>query len=234
MKALVLPNRDALAMCLPKRKVVAEIGVFCGDFSKSILGRSFPKKLHLIDCWAYAKEREWPDAEYQEKNTPENWDSAYNTILRIFTSEIKQKQVQVHRGYSFEVLNQFPDSYFDWIYLDAEHSYSSVKRDLELSASKVKPEGLICGDDYIEGNPVDGFEYGVIEAVNEFCSSRQWRIICWADHLWEGENYRNFVIARKNFSNIAQARLAISYFFSYLLIQNILKRFTSYIFRKDR
>ena len=231
MNIISLPNRDVLVICLPKRAVIAEIGVFRGDFSQRISKLSLPKELHLIDPWEYIEGREYPDSVHQEKNVQKNWDCAYNTVLRLFMSEIKHKQVHVHKGYSFDVLNEFPNAYFDWIYLDANHSYSSVKRDLELCARKVKPAGLICCDDYIERNPSDSFEYGTVEAVNEFCNTQGWRIVCWADNLWKGANYRNCVIAHEKFATAVQIRLAIKYFLS-LRAHTFARRLISRILNK--
>jgi hypothetical protein len=47
------------------------------------------------------------------------------------------------------------------IYIDASHDYISVKEDINLWLPKLKPGGVICGDDYILGWP------GVIQAVDE-------------------------------------------------------------------
>lgn len=48
----VLPTRMHLLSCLPRGGVVAEIGAAFGDFTKQILERNRPKKLHLVDAWA--------------------------------------------------------------------------------------------------------------------------------------------------------------------------------------
>lgn len=45
----VLSDRNVLLSCLPKKGVVAEIGVDLGNFSKEILNISKVKKLVLID-----------------------------------------------------------------------------------------------------------------------------------------------------------------------------------------
>ena len=39
-------------------------------------------------------------------------------------------------------------TYFDWIYIDGNHTYEYVKQDLEGYRPKVKPGGYMAGDDY--------------------------------------------------------------------------------------
>ena len=57
----------------------------------------------------------------------------------------------------------FPDNFFDFIYIDGDHSYEAVKNDLHMWHPKLKKYGVMCGDDFshISGR-------GVIEAVQEF------------------------------------------------------------------
>lgn len=62
---------------------------------------------------------------------------------------------------SIVVCNHFPDQFFDIIYIDANHSYDDVLRDIISWYPKVKDNGFICGDDYLDFFP------GVIKAVNE-------------------------------------------------------------------
>ena len=57
------------------------------------------------------------------------------------------------------------------MYIDASHDYQSVKNDIESWITKVKPGGIICGDDYINGWP------DVIRAVNEVFSKNKISII---------------------------------------------------------
>jgi hypothetical protein len=63
------------------------------------------------------------------------------------------------------VLPKFEDAYFDWVYVDGNHSYDYVMRDLQLCRMKVKPGGIIAGDDYTWGEQ-EGFP--VKRAVHDF------------------------------------------------------------------
>jgi len=67
---------------------------------------------------------------------------------------------------------------FDVIYIDGDHSYQGVKRDLQLALKKVRPGGFICGHDY-EMNMVRAkscYDFGVKRAVDEFCKAEGFSI----------------------------------------------------------
>lgn len=74
----------------------------------------------------------------------------------------------LRRGWSPGCASQFEDDYFDFIMIDAGHSYDDVAADLSAWWPKLKAGGCFSGDDYANtNNPTEG-AYGVVEAVNEF------------------------------------------------------------------
>ena len=80
--------------------------------------------------------------------------------------------MEVRQGLSWDVLATFPNEYFDFIYLDACHSYDSVKKDVDVITKKIKDGGIITFNDYTMYNfytdPLnsEGY-YGVANVVNE-------------------------------------------------------------------
>ena len=46
------------------------------------------------------------------------------------------------------VITSFPDNYFDFVYIDGDHSYEGSKSDLKNYYPKVKRGGVISGHDY--------------------------------------------------------------------------------------
>ncbi len=71
---------------------------------------------------------------------------------------------------------QFEDDFFDWVYVDGNHLYEFVKRDLEVYLPKVKRGGLVICDDYMEGIG-EWWAGGVKRAVDEFVAKGQ---LVWA------------------------------------------------------
>ena len=76
-----------------------------------------------------------------------------------------------------------PDETLDFCYIDADHRYEAVKRDIEMWLPKVKHGGVICGHDYVTDgeiyNKSDGSLiglFGVKKAVTEFTEQYGWKV----------------------------------------------------------
>lgn len=158
---VVLPTRLDMLKQLPKNAIVAEIGVAKGGFSEKIIKQTNPKKLHLVDSWR--------SKVFDNK--------AKATVQKRFEEQIKLGIIEVHHGDSEKILHSFPDKHFDWVYLDTDHTYITTKAELELCRHKVKPGGIIAGHDYTRKHYNKRYNYGVVEAVNEFCFKYNWEFI---------------------------------------------------------
>lgn len=171
--AEMITNRIELLQRLPKNAVVAEFGVANGDYSSEILRVSQPKHLHLIDVW---------DSERYNEGLMQN-------IKTKFADNIQAKQITIHRQFSHDAIVQFPDEYFDWVYIDTTHSYQQTRLELELVASKIKPGGVIAGHDYLMGNWADNNKYGVVEAVHQFCVLHHYKFKYLTMDLTENQSF---------------------------------------------
>lgn len=146
-------NKLLDAFDLPK--VVAEVGVAEGWFTKEILKWNLDK-LYLIDAWKHLEQ--FGDGGYEQ-----SWhDGNYQQVL----DRTKGYNVEILRGLSHEMAKYIPDESVSMVYIDADHSYLGCKRDLESYLPKVVKGGVIAGHDYL--NPA----YGVNRAVKEFCEGR--------------------------------------------------------------
>jgi hypothetical protein len=165
-----LELRTFLLETLPKNSVGAEIGVHKGEFSARILEIVRPKQLHLIDPWKHESSDAYKDALYggQAKKGQDEMDRRHADVCAKFQAEIGRDQVKIHRGYSTDILDQFANDFFDWVYIDGNHLYDFVKKDIELSFRKTKVGGWVTGDDYMDGGWWDG---GVKKAVDEFAKT---------------------------------------------------------------
>ena len=144
---------------------ICEIGVFQGAFAQ-FLYSLMPRALVLIDPF-----------EGIVSSGNEDGNCVVHADLNKVYDELAKKcaplkNIQLRRGYSQDVLPQYPDSVFDVMYIDGNHSYEGVKSDLEFAIRKVRPGGFICFHDYMMNHTktVHTYDFGVKQAVDEFCA----------------------------------------------------------------
>lgn len=174
-----------------------EVGVLRGDFSKYLLENWNCEKLYSVDAW-----EDYTD--YDEKF------HEHNTNYKCTVDKLKEysSRIVLHKGFSDKVVENFEDAFFDFIYIDANHSYEGCKKDLELYWDKLKPNGIIMGDDYhlnpieilnFNNNDAKPCVFGVNKAVNEFIKEKKKIINLEYTGDWmyaNGVISRNFVIQK--------------------------------------
>lgn len=158
-------RRRPLITTLPRQSIGAEIGVWKGDFTEALLHVLEPSRLHIIDPWVATDDEAYAGALYGQGTNQNELDDIYNSVLRRFSREITSGQLVVHPTTSTEACSQIPDNSLDWVYIDGDHSYDAVLSDLRNFRQKVRPGGIICGDDYVVAK---WWGDSVIRAVNEF------------------------------------------------------------------
>lgn len=166
----VLSTREDVLKLLPKQMVVAEIGVAYGEFSRQIIDNTNPIKFYAID---YFK-----GDEFWGRNTfSENKLSHIDYIKQQFKVEIDKGIFHIEQGLSWDVLNNFEDNFFDYVYLDAGHDYESVKKDIHVLLKKIKNGGIIQFNDYLLYDWVSNLPYGVVRAVDELLQNKQHEVL---------------------------------------------------------
>jgi Methyltransferase domain len=172
--------RRCLFPCLPRHGIGAEVGVWRGDFSSVFLQETAPRQLHLIDPWQFRSDPKYSEASYGGKlaSSQEDMDELFELVCRRFAED---ESVIVHRCTSQSGSGRFANASLDWVYLDAEHWYEAVSTDLAVWAPKVKPGGLLMGDDYGATGYWGG---GVTRAVDEFVGSGACEVV-----LLEGNQF---------------------------------------------
>lgn len=175
----IFETRDEMITIVPKNGVIAELGVFKGEFSKKIDEICQPKELVLIDIWVGDRVYSG-DVDGNHKNGNKEYYTA-DQVYKIALENTKncKSTIRIIKD-TTEVLKTFEDNTFDMIYIDADHSYNGVKKDLEMSIKKVKNGGYIMGHDYEQNfdKTNNVYNHGVKKAVDEFCEKYGQEVFC--------------------------------------------------------
>lgn len=130
----------------------AEIGVKEGRFISYLLNQYPDLIMYAIDPW-----EDQPSG--NETYIEWNWDNIYGQYQQAIRP-FKDRVLEL-RAYSEDAVEHVHDGSLDFVFIDAQHDYDSVKRDIELWTPKLKSGGLLSGHDYQPNFP------GVIQAVHE-------------------------------------------------------------------
>lgn len=125
--------------------VVAEIGVEAGCHAKEFL-ENWPEitECHLIDIW--------PNEDIMN--------------MAIANVDKFRSKINFHRNTSEQMVHIFTDEYFDFIYIDGDHSFEAVKFDVAHWWDKLKIGGVLAGHDF--------GKHGVTAAVQDVLVGRGW------------------------------------------------------------
>ncbi len=170
--ASLLPNREAMLPLLPKRAAFVEVGVATGNFSRLVMSVCEPSLFVAID-------------EFRLHEVPVLWGQPSEVLLggrthvqayrSGFAGLIESGRMRVLEGDSAACLEQLCDSSVDVIYVDADHRYEFVRRDLEVARRKVRGDGWIIVNDYLMVAELgSAIPYGVVNATNEFMLEHDW------------------------------------------------------------
>jgi len=80
------------------------------------------------------------------------------------------------KKFSDVAVSVIPDD-VDFVYVDGNHDYDFVRRDLMLYYPKIKSGGVLCGHDFAT------YELGVCRAVVEFCNKHN-LVLYGGRHCW--------------------------------------------------
>ncbi len=172
--ARLLTNRHAILRLLPKHMVMSEVGVGLGVFTHELLRHCEPERFIAIDTFRlHELDKLWgvPTSEHFGGLSHQEW------YCSKFEQKIATGHMQVIKGDSATVLETLDDHSLDMIYIDGDHSYEGVRRDLAAAGRKIKEDGIIIVNDYILVDSLHANQaYGVIYASNEFMVEKDWGI----------------------------------------------------------
>ena len=84
--------------------------------------------------------------------------------------------VETHEGDSSTILASFEPGYFDWLYIDGDHSYDAVSKDLRAAHRALKSGGFLMCNDYSNWCSAAAVPYGVARAVNELVITERYQV----------------------------------------------------------
>lgn len=143
---------------------IAEIGVEFGGYTDQYINYFESPEVHLVDLWS----TEGNEDPYF-KDQPEQLEYALQQINRKYGDD---GRVRICKGLADEWVDKFDDGFFDWIYIDACHTYEAVKNDITKWLPKVKKGGIISGHDFFpDPNNIVYSSFGVDQAVVEIFGS---------------------------------------------------------------
>ena len=129
--------------------VGAEVGVSRGYTTKHLLYYNPELLLYAVDLWDLAS----------DATAYTNYD--FDEVKRHFEEATLpfQNRLMVFQGLSWEMSDQIEDEFLDFVFIDADHGYPSVSKDIRAWTPKLRSDGMISGHDInLEG---------VLKAVKE-------------------------------------------------------------------
>ena len=147
IKKISSDKRAYILEQLDKNSKLVEVGVWKGDFSKQIWNISSPNLLVLVDSWTFDEKVRGcaPQVSGEEPLSQNFFDQAKKDTHDKFKNI---QNVHILDFNSQEASSKYEDNFFDYIYIDAEHTYQAVTKDLEVWYPKLKKNGTLFGDDY--------------------------------------------------------------------------------------
>lgn len=133
---MTVPELEWLAQQGTTHNSIVELGSCLGRSTRALVDNT-PGKVYAIDHWNGPNEMDW-DSEVREALYP-----AFQAHLRDRIEE--GKCIPVKKDHSEVTGDEVPEP--DMVFIDGDHSYAAVKRDIETWKAKMKPGSLLCGHD---------------------------------------------------------------------------------------
>ena len=162
-------------------RIGAEIGCANGATTGRLLRECSKLKLYAVDKWEVVDAGAEGGA-MEGGPGCESWDPVLG--LQKFNRQIGPyaDRLTVLRGDSSEMASEVPDESLDFVFIDADHRYPAVIKDLAAWVPKLKPGGMLSGHDI----HLQGVKRAVDEKLSQYKEAGR-------DHCWfcKKEDYEN-------------------------------------------
>ena len=176
---VIFTDREGMIRSIGPGQVgsMVELGVWEGEFAAFCEATLAPQRYTLIDFWRYdrysfvledapqMRELRSTYERYFNGDPDKALEDAYRKVQARFAAK---PNVTILRADVAEAAQHFDDGSLDLIYLDANHTYEYVLRDLLLWFPKLRPGGLFVCNDFFEAEMATRQNIGVIPAWTTF------------------------------------------------------------------
>jgi len=145
--------------------------------------KTFKGFILCVDPWG--KQDDW-DSDINDRD--------YNFAYRKFLLLTQNCKKLIAKWKSSEIAPMINNNYLDWVYIDAQHSYSWCLEDIELRFPKVRKWWLVSWHDYYTAKKGDFIwdtwkkyveDFWVEQAVNDFCKKNGYKVnVTKKDYTW--------------------------------------------------
>ena len=166
---------NAVASRVSAGAVGAEVGVYEGGMSNALFKLIPGLRLYMVDRWKVYSGDEVKAAPHTRIARIEKERVWAAIKAKAFAVAAAWPMATIIEMDSAEAAGQVDDESLDFVFIDGDHSYEGVKRDILAWMPTVKPGGWLMGHDY--GGKPDG---GVKKAVDELGM----KVHRDRDHVW--------------------------------------------------
>lgn len=166
-----IPNfgRDNLSSLFKELgfKTGVEVGVERGIFSESLCKNNPEVKLFCVDPW-----EAYPG--YRQNKSQQEVDEYYREAKK----RLSKYNCRLINKFSLEALKDFEDRSLDFVYIDGNHNFENVTRDIVEWSRKVRYDGILAGHDYVKHRKPTGMH--VVQVVNGYTDAygiRPWYVL---------------------------------------------------------
>lgn len=157
-----------------KFNVLVELGTWKGHsisyLGKRLLEQSYDFKLYGVDLF--------DDSYIHTKEGNSHLASQMKYIYDVYNQNLidagVREVIKDIKGDTWEVASQFEDNSVDFVFIDADHNYESVKKDILSWLPKMKKGGIMSGHDYFNNT------CGVKQAVDEIFPN----VVIGTNNIW--------------------------------------------------
>jgi predicted O-methyltransferase YrrM len=158
---------------------ILEIGSYQGA-STVAMGRAVKDsngEITCLDLWAnYLEQQDFVD--FERDRVADDLKILENFVAN---TAFIGKKLHMLRGECAAFASLLKGQNYDFIFIDGAHDYPSVRRDMKVALSALKPGGFLCGHDYHDSG------HGVRRAVSEMIGSADSIVVkgrIWETSLW--------------------------------------------------